>query len=58
MYDKATNSYLTIAENIALPSFAKLSALYKNEGTKKEPPFSDSFDLVAEAGLEPTTSRL
>ena len=58
MYNKETNSYLTIAENIALCSFAKLSALYKNEDTKKEPLFSDSFDLVAGTGLEPMTFGL
>ena len=38
--------------------FGRISALYRNENTKKEPLFNDSFGLVAEAGFEPTTFGL
>ena len=58
IYDKETNGYRTIGENLAMCLFAKLSALYKSADTKKEPLFSDSFGLVAETGLEPVTFGL
>ena len=57
-YNKQENSYLTIKENNVFHIFSKLSMDYKNEDTKKEPQTCDSYDLVAEEGLEPTTFGL
>ena len=57
-YNRQEHSYLTISENNVFSVFSNLSANYKNAETKKEPPFDDSFSLVAETGLEPATFGL
>ena len=57
-YYKEENCYRTIEENSVFSFFRHISALYKGADMKKEPLFSDSFDLVAETGLEPVAFGL
>ena len=56
-FDGEPISYLTINENNVFVVFPKLSVIYKSENKKRTVKY-DSFSLVAEEGLEPTTSRL
>lgn len=57
-YNKQEHRCRTINENNVFGIFSKLSTIYENEETKKEPQICDSYRVVAETGLEPVTFGL
>ena len=58
VWNRENDNYLTPKENLALVAFRSISDSYKNSNTKKEDKSFDLSSVVAEAGLEPTTSGL
>ena len=58
VWDRQNDNYLTPKENLALVTFCSISDSYSLDGTKKEDKSFDLSSVVAEAGLEPTTSGL
>ena len=58
VWDRHNDNYLTPKENLALVTFCSISDSYSLDGTKKEDKSFDLSSVVAEAGLEPTTSGL
>ena len=57
-WDRENENYRTISENEALRVFRLFSESYKSEDKEKTGKSCDFSGLVAEAGLEPTTSGL
>ena len=57
-WDRENENYRTISENEDLRVFRLFSESYKNEDKEKTGKSCDFSGLVAEAGLEPTTSGL
>ena len=57
-WDRENENYRTISENEALRVFRLFSESYKSEDKEKTGKTCDFSGLVAEAGLEPTTSGL
>ena len=57
-WDRENENYRTISENEALRVFRLFSESYKKEDKEKTGKSFDFSGLVAEAGLEPTTSGL
>ena len=58
VWDRENCNYLTPKENLALVAFRSISDSYKNSSIKKQDKSFDLSCVVAEAGLEPTTSGL
>ena len=58
VWDRENCNYLTPKENLALVEFRSISDSYKNSNIKKQDKSFDLSCVVAEAGLEPTTSGL
>ena len=57
-WDRENENYRTISENEALRVFRLLSESYEKADKEKTGKPCDFSGLVAEAGLEPTTSGL
>ena len=57
-WDRENENYRTISENEALRVFRSFSESYENGDKEKTGKSCDFSGLVAEAGLEPTTSGL